>query len=66
MSDNNRAAAIFLMGPTAMGKTRLAMALYDRFPVDIVNVDSSQVYRGMDIGTAKPDREELVRVPHRL
>jgi len=66
MSDNNRDTAIFLMGPTAMGKTRLAMALHDRFPVDIVNVDSSQVYCGMDIGTAKPSREELVRVPHRL
>lgn len=54
------------MGPTAMGKTELAMALHDRFPVDIINVDSSQVYRGMDIGTAKPGKEELARVPHRL
>lgn len=49
-----------------MGKTELAMALHHRFPVDIINVDSSQVYRGMDIGTAKPGKEELVRVPHRL
>lgn len=49
-----------------MGKTELAMALHDRFPVDIINVDSSQVYCGMDIGTAKPGKEELARVPHRL
>lgn len=54
------------MGPTASGKTALAMALREQFPVDIVSVDSSQVYRGMDIGTAKPSREELARAPHRL
>jgi tRNA dimethylallyltransferase len=58
--------AIFLMGPTAAGKTALAMALCEYFPLDVVSVDSSQVYRGMDIGTAKPSREELERVPHRL
>lgn len=66
MQDNNKPAAIFLMGPTAMGKTELAMTLHERFPVDLINVDSSQVYRGMDIGTAKPSKEELARVPHRL
>lgn len=58
--------AILLMGPTAAGKTDLALFLHERLPVDIVNVDSSQVYRGMDIGTAKPSRQVLARVPHRL
>ena len=58
--------AIFLMGPTAAGKTALALALHDALPVEIISVDSSQVYRGMDIGTAKPSRDELARAPHRL
>lgn len=58
--------AIFLMGPTAAGKSALALALHARLPVEIVSVDSSQVYRGMDIGTAKPTPEERLRVPHRL
>ena len=55
-----------LMGPTASGKTTLAMALHGRLPVDIINVDASQVYRGLDIGTSKPSPAELSRVPHRL
>lgn len=54
------------MGPTASGKTAVALALRERFPVEIVSVDSSQVYRGMNIGTAKPTTEELRRAPHRL
>jgi len=54
------------MGPTAAGKTALALALHERLPVEIVSVDSSQVYRGMDIGTAKPTRAELAHAPHRL
>jgi tRNA dimethylallyltransferase len=58
--------AIFLMGPTAAGKTALAMALAEQLPVEIVNVDAAQVYRGLDIGTAKPSRAERERVPHRL
>lgn len=57
---------IFLMGPTACGKSALALALRTRLPVELVSVDSSQVYRGMDIGTAKPSAEERARVPHRL
>jgi tRNA dimethylallyltransferase len=57
---------VFLMGPTASGKTDLALALHERLPLDIVSVDSAMVYRGMDIGTAKPSREVLTRVPHRL
>ena len=58
--------AILLMGPTASGKTAAALALADRFPVDLVSVDSAQVFRDMDIGTAKPDAETLARFPHRL
>jgi tRNA dimethylallyltransferase len=58
--------AIFLMGPTASGKTSLAVELVKRFPVDIISVDSALVYRGMDIGTAKPDADTLARAPHRL
>jgi tRNA dimethylallyltransferase len=54
------------MGPTASGKTELAIALHDRLPVELISVDSAMVYRGMDIGTAKPSREELARAPHRL
>ncbi|SEO59612.1 tRNA (adenosine(37)-N6)-dimethylallyltransferase MiaA [Aquisalimonas asiatica] len=54
------------MGPTASGKTGAALALARRFPVHIISVDSAQVYRGMDIGTAKPSREVLERVPHGL
>ena len=57
---------VFLMGPTATGKTALAVMLAERFPVDIVSVDSAQVYRGMDVGTAKPPPEVRARAPHRL
>lgn len=58
--------AICLMGPTASGKTDFAVTLAEALPVDIVSVDSAMVYRGMDIGTAKPDAETLRRAPHRL
>ena len=58
--------AILLMGATASGKTEFAISLCKRFPCDIISVDSALVYRGMDIGTAKPDIETLQRVPHRL
>ncbi len=57
---------ICLMGPTASGKTALAMALHDALPCDIISVDSALVYRDMDIGTAKPTAEELANYPHRL
>jgi len=57
---------LFLMGPTASGKTDLAVALVERLPLEIVSVDSAMVYRGMDIGTGKPDCEVLSRAPHRL
>ncbi|MEW6164712.1 MAG: tRNA (adenosine(37)-N6)-dimethylallyltransferase MiaA [Pseudomonadota bacterium] len=58
--------AIALIGPTASGKTDLALELAARFPVEIVSLDSAQVFVGMDIGTAKPDRETLARFPHHL
>jgi tRNA dimethylallyltransferase len=58
--------AILLMGPTASGKTALAVELVRYFPCDIISVDSAMVYRGMDIGTAKPDAETLRIAPHRL
>ena len=57
---------VCLMGPTASGKTECAIRLHEQFPVDIVSVDSALVYRGMDVGTAKPDAETLARAPHRL
>ena len=63
---DHRPPAIFLMGATATGKTALACALADRFPLDLVSVDSALVYRGLDIGTAKPDAATLARHPHRL
>ncbi len=58
--------AIFLMGPTASGKTELAIRLVQSLPCEIISVDSALVYRGMDIGTAKPDAAELAVAPHRL
>ncbi|MGL6262180.1 tRNA (adenosine(37)-N6)-dimethylallyltransferase MiaA [Vibrio sp. WXL103] len=58
--------ALFLMGPTASGKTDLAIRLRQRYPVEIISVDSALIYRGMDIGTAKPDADELAQAPHRL
>jgi len=57
---------ICLMGPTASGKTALAMALHDALPCDIISVDSALIYRDMDIGTAKPTADELAKYPHRL
>jgi len=54
------------MGPTAAGKTALAVNLLERFPLEIISVDSALVYRGMDIGTAKPDAATLARAPHHL
>jgi tRNA dimethylallyltransferase len=59
-------AAICLMGPTASGKTDLAIALRHHLPLEIISVDSAMVYRGMDIGTAKPDAATLAEAPHRL
>jgi len=69
MSELNQAGrpkAIFLMGPTASGKTALAIALRQQLPVELISVDSALIYRGMDIGTAKPSAEEQALAPHRL
>ena len=54
------------MGPTASGKTGLAVELFKQFPVELISVDSALVYRGMDIGTAKPDAKTLAKAPHHL
>lgn len=59
-------SAIFVLGPTAIGKTRLALGIARNFGCEIISVDSGMVYRGMDIGTAKPDAATLARFPHRL
>ena len=66
MTDPQRPTVIFLMGPTASGKTALAIELVKRLPCDIISVDSALVYRGMDIGTAKPTAAEQAQAPHRL
>src|SRR4029450_12111070 len=58
--------SLLLMGPTASGKSVLALALAERLDVEIVSVDSAQIYRGMDIGTAKPDAATRARVVHHL
>lgn len=58
--------ALFLMGPTASGKTSVAVELAQRFPVEIISVDSALVFRDMNIGTAKPDAATLNRAPHHL
>ncbi len=65
-SPDQRPLAIFLMGPTASGKTDLALQLAQRFALGLISVDSALVYRGLDIGTAKPDAATLARFPHRL
>lgn len=61
-----RNKVICLMGPTASGKTDLAVRLVQQYPVDIISVDSAMVYHGMDIGSAKPSAEELAVAPHHL
>lgn len=66
MNASRQPPAILIMGPTASGKTAIAMALADRFPVELISVDSAQVFRDMDVGTAKPDKAMLARYPHRL
>ncbi len=66
MNKQGKPAAVFLMGPTASGKTGLAVELCRHYPFEIISVDSALVYRGMDIGTAKPDKATLEEAPHRL
>jgi tRNA dimethylallyltransferase len=66
MASSARPNCIAIAGPTASGKSALSMLVAERFPSEIISVDSALVYRGMDIGTAKPSREELSQVPHHL
>jgi len=66
MNSAHRPPAILLMGPTAAGKTDLALELAAELPLEIVSVDSAMVYRGLDIGTGKPTPQILARVPHHL
>jgi len=66
MPIDRRPLAIFLMGPTAAGKTALACVLADRFAVDLISVDSALVYRGLNVGAAKPEPATLAQYPHRL
>ena len=63
---NERPLVVFILGPTASGKTAAASMLYEEGVGDLISVDSAMVYRGMDIGTAKPTPAELARAPHRL
>ena len=65
-SRDARRGCLALAGPTASGKSAASLAIAQRWPVEIISVDSALVYRGMDIGTAKPTREERARVPHHL
>ncbi len=65
-NNTNLPPAIFLMGPTASGKTAVAMALLQHLPLELISVDSAQVYRDMNIGTAKPDAATLALAPHHL
>ena len=57
---------ITLLGPTASGKTALSLEIAERLNLPVINVDSRQLYRGMDLGTAKPTAEQQARVPHHL
>ena len=66
MKSTDQPPAIFIMGPTASGKTDLAIALAEQFPVGIISVDSAQIFRELDIGSAKPDIETLAKYPHKL
>ncbi len=66
ISENYLPSVILLMGPTASGKSRVALEIAEILPVELVSVDSAQVYRYMNVGTAKPDRAALARIPHHL
>lgn len=66
MTDTQKPLIVFLMGPTASGKTDLAIGLRQQLPVDVISVDSALVYRGLDVGAAKPSVEEQALAPHKL
>ncbi|HNH52339.1 MAG TPA: tRNA (adenosine(37)-N6)-dimethylallyltransferase MiaA, partial [Nitrosomonas sp.] len=63
---NKLPPAIAILGPTASGKSNLALSITDHFPIEIISIDSAQVYRYMDIGSAKPDPQILAKIPHHL
>jgi len=65
-NENDKQRIVIILGPTASGKTDLVVRLAERFDGEIVNADSMQVYRGMDIGTAKPSLELRRKIPHHL
>ncbi len=66
MTTSSLPPVFFIMGPTGVGKTACAVALAQRFPIEVISVDSAQVYRGLDVGTAKPDPYVRQRCPHHL
>ena len=66
LDESRTPLAVLLLGPTGSGKTALSLALGERFGGEVVSCDSVAVYRGMDLGTAKPTREERARLPHHL
>ena len=66
VDENQAPLAVLLLGPTGSGKTALSLALGERFGGEIVSCDSVAVYRGMELGTAKPTNEERARLPHHL
>ena len=63
---SSKPLVVSIMGPTASGKTAAALAIAQSIPCEIISVDSALIYRGMDIGTAKPSDEERSQVPHHL
>jgi len=66
LGSDGKPLVVFLMGPTASGKTDLAIGLSEHLPLDLISVDSALVYKGMDVGSAKPDPETLAKYPHAL
>ena len=62
----NKNKRIYLLGPTATGKTELVKFINDLFLIEIISVDSAQIYKNLDIGTAKPTQKELIKAPHHL